>query len=453
MKKKIVSMAIVCCLAFQSGAAVVPVLASEPDYDAVEEFASDEEDASAQDETVSEDISEGQPDEIDDAEETVEMNETIEYINGIPADYDDPDCMKKLNAMNESGIQTFAVTTKASSVSTTWDGVTYYHDEEIAAGKSIVPGIDVSYWDGYSGSTTKINWSSVANDGITFAFVRLGYTGLSTGSKNLDPVYDDNMKKASAAGIKVGVYYFSQAITVDEAKAEAKYVLDNLGSYNLDLPIVMDYEYGGGRLTSSTPNKATKTEICNAFCKVIEDAGYTACVYADRNMLTDSLNHSEIDNNYHIWMAHWTTGASIYEGPYTFWQSCGDSEDSPHATVSGISGNVDLDWWYCDSDTVFSKSNVKSGPDIEKINGTWTYTVDGVPDYTYTGLAKNSNGWYYIKDGVLDRTYTGFAKNENGSWYMTNGKLTRKDNSVLKDTKGTIGAKNEWYYVVGSKVQ
>lgn len=94
-----------------------------------------------------------------------------------------------------------------------------------------------------------------------------------------------------------------------------------------------------------------------------------------------------------------------------------------------------------------------SGTDIVKINGTWTYTVNGEPDYSYTGLAKNSNGWYYIKNGVLDRSYTGFAKNENGSWYITNGKLTRKDNSVLKDTKGAIGAKNEWYYVVGSKVQ
>jgi len=116
-----------------------------------------------------------------------------------------------------------------------------------------------------------------------------------------------------------------------------------------------------------------------------------------------------------------------------------------------------------------------SGTDIVKINGTWTYTVNGEPDYTYTGLAKNSNGWYYIKNGVLDRSYTGlaknsngwwyissgkldrsytgFAKNENGSWYMTNGKLTRKDNTVLKDTKGAIGAKNTWYYVVGSKVQ
>ncbi len=97
--------------------------------------------------------------------------------------------------------------------------------------------------------------------------------------------------------------------------------------------------------------------------------------------------------------------------------------------------------------------SVSTREDIKKIDGTWTYTVDGEPDYSYTGLAKNSNGWYYIKNGELDRTYTGFATNENGSWYITNGKLTRKDNTVIKDTKGVLGDKDEWYYVVGSKVQ
>jgi len=463
MKKKLVSLAIVCCLAFQSGAAVVPALAKEPDNDAAEELSVDEDTAAEQEEVVSDapqeeeveaepdDSSEEQPDEIDDAEETDEVDDTTEYINGIPVDYDDPECVKRLNALDGGGIQTFATTT--SSISTKWKGVTYYHDEDIAKGKTILPGVDVSKWEGYSGSTTAINWSSVANDGIEFTFIRLGYTSTASSfQRNMDPVYYDNIEKALNAGVMVGVYYFSQAITVSEAQKEAQYVLDNLGGYSLDLPIVMDYEYGGGRLTSSTPNKATKTEICNAFCKVIEDAGYTACVYADSDMLTNSLNHSDIDNNYLIWMAQWRTGPPTYTGTYTFWQCCG-ADSSKLATVNGISGYIDLDWWYMDPNGQFGNGVVKTGSDIEKINGTWTYTVNGEPDYSYTGLAKNSNGWYYMKDGVLDRSYTGFASNENGSWYITEGKLTRKDNTVLQDTKGAIGTKNEWYYVVGSKVQ
>ncbi len=112
-------------------------------------------------------------------------------------------------------------------------------------------------------------------------------------------------------------------------------------------------------------------------------------------------------------------------------------------TPSGASGTLSVTITY-PADSVL---------DIEKINGTWTYTVNGKPDYTYTGLAKNSNGWYYIKDGVLDRTYTGFATNENGSWYITEGKLTRKDNSVLQDKKGVLGSTSDYYYVIGSKVQ
>ncbi len=83
----------------------------------------------------------------------------------------------------------------------------------------------------------------------------------------------------------------------------------------------------------------------------------------------------------------------------------------------------------------------------------WWYITNGKVDRSYKGLAQNKNGWYYLTNGKVDRSYTGFAVNENGSWYVTKGKLTRSDNTVLKDTKGVLGAKGEWYYVIGSKVQ
>ncbi len=83
----------------------------------------------------------------------------------------------------------------------------------------------------------------------------------------------------------------------------------------------------------------------------------------------------------------------------------------------------------------------------------WWYITRGKVDRSYNGLAKNKNGWFYLTNGKVDRSYTGFAQNSNGKWYVTKGKLTRKDNTVLKDSKGAIGSKNAWYYVVGSKVQ
>ncbi len=134
-------------------------------------------------------------------------------------------------------------------------------------------------------------------------------------------------------------------------------------------------------------------------------------------------------------------------------------QTSAGLTVDGLAGlhtstKLIHDMFYTSMQTLGASPQIGgSGPDIVKKDGVWTYTYNDEPDYSYTGLAKNSNGWYYIKDGVLDRSYTGFATNENGSWYMTNGKLTRKDNTVLKDEKGALGAKNEWYYVIGSKVQ
>ncbi len=85
--------------------------------------------------------------------------------------------------------------------------------------------------------------------------------------------------------------------------------------------------------------------------------------------------------------------------------------------------------------------------------GQWVYVVNGIPDYTYTGVAKNSNGWWYVKDGVVDFTYNGFAENENGKWYIEDGKVTFNKNSVIQDKTGAIGAEGTWWYVVGSKVQ
>ncbi|MCC8151264.1 MAG: peptidoglycan-binding protein [Lachnospiraceae bacterium] len=85
--------------------------------------------------------------------------------------------------------------------------------------------------------------------------------------------------------------------------------------------------------------------------------------------------------------------------------------------------------------------------------GKWEYTVNGVADTSYTGVAKNSNGWYYVKNGVVDFSYYGFSTNSNGWWYLEGGKVTFTKNSVIQDTTGALGTKGTWYYVVGSKVQ
>ncbi len=94
-----------------------------------------------------------------------------------------------------------------------------------------------------------------------------------------------------------------------------------------------------------------------------------------------------------------------------------------------------------------------SKDNIVKLNGVWTYVVNGEPDYTYTGVAHNANGWWYVKNGVVDFTYDGFAENQNGKWYCENGKVTFTKQGILKDKTGGIGSKGDWYYVIDSKVQ
>ncbi len=95
----------------------------------------------------------------------------------------------------------------------------------------------------------------------------------------------------------------------------------------------------------------------------------------------------------------------------------------------------------------------QTGTDIVKMGGEWVYTVNGSPDYSYTGVAENSNGWWYVENGVVDFSYNGFAQNSNGWWYIEDGKVTFSKNSVIQDTKKKINGKSDWWYVVGSKVQ
>ncbi len=390
--------------------------------------------------------------------------EELQYINGIPVDYDDPDCIKyleNLKSSEEDGISETApqLYSSSSAVTSEWNEATYYHNADVVGNADIIAGIDVSKYQ------ADIDWDAVYEDGVEFAFIRLGYRGSSGGSLNMDGYYTTNMEGAADAGVQVGVYFFSQAITVAEAEEEANYVLDNLGDYDLDLPIAFDYEYvTNGRLAKASLSNETRTAICNAFCAVIEDAGYEACIYSNPSMLTDDLNADDIDEDYEIWLAHYTSGgaASYYDGDYFCWQ-CTSS-----ASVDGISGNVDLDWWY-------QEYGVAGDVVKDAETGEWVYVNDdGEVDNTYTGFAKNSNGWWYIEEGVVtfekndvikgtvkgttgwwyvggskvQLSYTGLANYSyaNGWWYINQGMVDFTANTVAKN-------KNGWYYVVGGKVR
>ncbi len=125
------------------------------------------------------------------------------------------------------------------------------------------------------------------------------------------------------------------------------------------------------------------------------------------------------------------------------------NDNSVLKDTEGVLGTAG-EWYYVIGSKV--QDNFTGLADYSNSSG-WWYITKGRVDRSVTTVAKNKNGWWYVANGKVDKSYTGFATNENGFWYMENGKLLRDQNTVIKDTKGALGSKNDWYYVIGSKVQ
>lgn len=191
-------------------------------------------------------------------------------------------------------------------------------------------GIDVSKWNG------DIDWNAVKNSGINYVIIRCGYRGSSAGSLVVDPKFTANIKGATAAGIKVGVYFFTQAIDEREAVEEASMVLDQIKNYKISYPVFLDVESSGGR--ADNISNATRTAVCKAFCQTIQNAGYNAGIYANKSWLTTKLDPSAL-SAYKIWLAQYAA-TPTYTGRYDLWQY------RSTGSVSGISGNVDMNLSY-----------------------------------------------------------------------------------------------------------
>lgn len=190
-------------------------------------------------------------------------------------------------------------------------------------------GIDVSSHQG------TIDWTAVAQDGIEFAFVRVGSRGYESGKIYADEKLAENLQGAIGAGIPTGVYFYSQAVTEDEAREEAEYLLSVIEGYSLDLPVVLDYEevLKDSARTLNLSNQQ-RTDNAVAFCETIQAAGYRVMVYSTRSML---LNHFDLARleQYPIWVAEFN---EITAFPYAFsvWQY------TDRGRVAGIGPDVDL---------------------------------------------------------------------------------------------------------------
>ena len=199
----------------------------------------------------------------------------------------------------------------------------------------VAKGIDVSEHQG------KIDWYAVAEDGVDGVFVRLGYRGYTKGALNIDDYFYRNIEGAQAAGLDVGVYFYSQSINSSEAREEAEFVLDALEGYELQLPVVYDIE---GAQTSAYRtygvSTQTNTNMVMAFCDTIWEAGYDTMYYSYTSFLTKNLDISQLQD-YDLWVAQYYP---VPFCPYNFqiWQY--DYE----ARVDGINYPVDLNLLFLD---------------------------------------------------------------------------------------------------------
>ena len=196
--------------------------------------------------------------------------------------------------------------------------------------------IDVSYWQG---KISQANWEKIRKS-CGYAICRASYTSQSKFSLNPDSTFATNFVNAKAAGLRVGAYHYSQAITVDEAKREAEYLCNILKNYTPTFYVVCDFEYGG-RLNSKIGKKAS--DIANAFCDVVKAHGYNPCIYAN----TSTLNNALTNPKYPVWVAQYASSCT-YKGSKVMWQytSSGRVDGISASNTNNKSANVDLSHVY-----------------------------------------------------------------------------------------------------------
>ena len=230
---------------------------------------------------------------------------------------------------------TTAKTTAKPAATTTV--ITYATKPGIGAG-AIFEGVDVSVYQG------NIDWNKAKADGIEFAIMRAGY-GKYVSQK--DKYFDQNMKNAKAAGLPCGVYWFSYALTPEDAIKEADACYEVIKNYKLEYPVSFDME------TESQMKlpKETVAQIIEAFCGRMESYGYYTTLYTYASFLNYKVE-DRIFDKYDIWVAHYNTSKPAFNRNYGLWQySCTGS-------VQGITGNVDRDYVYLDYERIIKNAHL-----------------------------------------------------------------------------------------------
>lgn len=208
-------------------------------------------------------------------------------------------------------------------------------DYQVDGVSKVIKGIDVSVHQ------DSIDWDKVKADGVEYAILRVGRRGYGTGEVGIDTLFEEHIEGALAAGIEVGVYFFSQAITVSEAIEEADFVLEAIRGYDITYPVVYDLEEiyeDTARTDNLSQEMATKMTI--AFCERVKDAGYTPMVYGNINWFMEKVDITQLED-YDKWFAQYFA-QPFFPYDLAIWQYTATGK------VNGITGDVDINMSFKD---------------------------------------------------------------------------------------------------------
>ena len=311
-------------------------------------------------------------------------------------------------------------------------------------------GTEVSKFQNENGP---IDWNAAKKDGIDFVMIRLAY-----GTKE-DVYFDANVKGAQKAGIKVGVYLCSTAKNMNDALAEADLTLKKIKPYKLEYPVAYDLEVAS--MLSEGLSKDDLTDMINAYCKKVEDAGFIPMVYANRTWLTKYMNLSKI--SYDVWFAAYPENrvyVPVGGSKTTIWQS------SEKGVVKGIKGQVttEFSWKVYGGGNPSQKNAGKrsSGSNSASTSSSTSQKTSGNPEIaSTTGSGNGVDGTVVSGEGPGKEAENGWIQAMPGQWkYMENGKATTGWKQVngqwyFMDARGIMQTgwlfqNNLWYYLKDS---
>lgn len=370
----------------------------------------------------------------------VSLDVDDKYLEGVDIN-DDPSYIKFVKNQQTVGVTDF------SSLVT--------HQERFNAFNKVY-GIDVSVYNG------DIDFEKVKSEGYQFVIVRAGARGYGkAGNMIEDTRFEEHVDNAHKAGLKVGVYYYTQAVNKAEVKQEAEVTLKKINGRKLEMPVYFDiepaYDWDGqpGRLVAANLSKAQKAELCQYFCDLINDAGYESGVTSCKSWFEWEIDMSKLENKYDIWLAHYTTSTN-YASDYNMWQfnstrkvngvysNCTD-QDVRYVNDMKPSGNHDLKFSVTASSVVLrwnATVNTQGYLIYKKDASGNAVQVGKTKELTYTLPRQEDNCEYYIRSyNCVDNEYyysspsatvsvTGVKANGLAATGVTQSSITLKWNAI-----------------------